>query len=343
MDVLIVDDDLLTRQGLMKIMPWHEFKMQVVGEAGNGLEALQFLKGHHVDLVLCDLEMPVMQGLEFIEKASSLYPDIYFVVLTIYTDFVKIQQALRLGAIDYIAKTSLDRESYSKTLGRIAERINKEQEKKKVYVDRPVHPKYPNNQTLQRWCDLLWIWRDDIYSSAIEELNTFMLSEEWCRSASKQILTAWNSCYSQIFNVRLSEPNNVCEITSFMTWCDNLRKISRAHMIEFPYSQDIFLSIIHVGEHVRQHLSESISIRDAANLGNLSRSYFCQCFHDIYHMSFLDYTHQARLDKAKELLLETNLTIQSIAREIGYDDEKYFSRFFRQRCGLSPNQYRKNR
>ena len=56
MDVLIVDDDLLTRQGLMKIMPWSEFNMQVVGEAGNGLEALRFLNGHHVDLVLCDLD-----------------------------------------------------------------------------------------------------------------------------------------------------------------------------------------------------------------------------------------------------------------------------------------------
>ena len=123
--VLIVDDDKLTRKGLIASMPWADYAMEVVGEASNGIEALRFLEEHTADLVLCDLDMPLMSGLELIRKATVLYPDLAFAVLTIHSDFECIQQALRLGAIDYVAKVQLDRENFSSLLERISNRLRK--------------------------------------------------------------------------------------------------------------------------------------------------------------------------------------------------------------------------
>lgn len=124
--VLVVDDDKLTRKGLIASMPWDKYEMQVVGEASNGIAALEFLSKNPVDLVLSDLEMPLMSGLEFIQKAQTEYPHLYFAVLTVHSDFGYIQQALRLGAIDYIAKVQFDQENFDSILNRLSQRIKKE-------------------------------------------------------------------------------------------------------------------------------------------------------------------------------------------------------------------------
>lgn len=69
--VLIVDDDKLVRKGISSAMPWDEFDMEVVGEASNGLKALDFLKTQPVDLMLTDLAMPVMSGIELMRACEA--------------------------------------------------------------------------------------------------------------------------------------------------------------------------------------------------------------------------------------------------------------------------------
>ena len=107
--ILIIDDDALTRKGIQTLMPWNAHNMEIIGEASNGKNALEFLADHDVDLVLVDLDMPIMDGMTFIEQAKSLYPNLNYVVLTIHNEFEYIQNALRMGAIDYIAKTQFDK------------------------------------------------------------------------------------------------------------------------------------------------------------------------------------------------------------------------------------------
>lgn len=117
--ILIIDDDALTRKGIRMLMPWEKHLMEIVGESSNGKEALAFLENNNVDLALVDLDMPVMDGMTFIKTASVLYPDLNYVVLTIHTEFEYIQNVLRIGAIDYIAKTQFDKENFDQILDRI--------------------------------------------------------------------------------------------------------------------------------------------------------------------------------------------------------------------------------
>lgn len=117
--ILIVDDDALTRRGIRMLMPWARHHMEIIGESADGKEALDFLKENKTDLVLVDLDMPVMDGMTFIRIASGLYPELNYVILTIHTEFEYIQNALRSGAIDYIAKTQFDKENFDQILDRI--------------------------------------------------------------------------------------------------------------------------------------------------------------------------------------------------------------------------------
>ena len=340
MDVLIVEDDRLARMGLIRIMPWKEQGMRIVGEASNGLEALQFMKTSHVDLVLSDIEMPGMQGLDFIEQASALYPNVYFVVLTIYTDFSHIQQALRLGAIDYIAKTDFDRENYSMILKRIVDRIHKEEIRKR---NLRITKKTPDmGQLLTEWADLSWLWQKNKQAVLLDELNNYELSQTQLKRLVERILAEWNNQYSLIANDRLEEPQVMTGTEfSFAEWINLLSEKTRKLLTSFSYSEDIFISVTGVCAEIRNELDCPIRISDIAQRTHLSRSYFCQCFRDLYRMSFIDYLRRLRMEKAVELLLSTNASIQMIAKITGYDDEKYFSRIFKSVYSVSPFEYRK--
>ncbi|MBP1990315.1 response regulator transcription factor [Paenibacillus eucommiae] len=124
--VLVVDDDRLARQGIIAVMPWAAFDMEVVGEANSGERALEILQDQHVDLLITDLAMPAMSGLDLIRGVRTDYPHIWNVVLTFHQDFGLIQEALRLGAIDYIAKTQMEQAKMEDVLERIASRIQQE-------------------------------------------------------------------------------------------------------------------------------------------------------------------------------------------------------------------------
>ncbi|XID90587.1 response regulator [Paenibacillaceae bacterium WGS1546] len=124
--VLIVDDDRLVRKGLISAMPWSDFGMEVVGEASNGEKALEFMEAHPVDLLVTDLAMSVMSGIELMREVRKRYAKLPIIVLTLHQDFEYVQEALRLGAIDYIAKVQLEKERFEEVLGRIRQRLDQE-------------------------------------------------------------------------------------------------------------------------------------------------------------------------------------------------------------------------
>jgi two-component system response regulator YesN len=125
LNVMVVDDDYLVRQGIIRVLPWETFGMRVVSEAANGLEALEKLPEQPIDLLVTDLAMPVMSGLDLIRKVRQDYPHIHIVVLTFHHEFELVRDALRLGVIDYITKVELEDDRIAQILQRVAERIGR--------------------------------------------------------------------------------------------------------------------------------------------------------------------------------------------------------------------------
>ena len=94
--ILLVDDEPFIVQGLKAMLEQGNQNCEIVGEASNGKEALDFLKQREVDLVIADIQMPVMSGLELLETIrKEKISDAYFVILSGYSDFQYAQQALR--------------------------------------------------------------------------------------------------------------------------------------------------------------------------------------------------------------------------------------------------------
>lgn len=101
--VLLVDDHKLVRAGIRSLLE-KLAGMEVVGEAGNGLEALRLVAEHRPQVVLMDIAMPVLNGLEATQRLTVEFPDVPVIILSIYSDEEHVYQALRAGAAGYLLK-----------------------------------------------------------------------------------------------------------------------------------------------------------------------------------------------------------------------------------------------
>ncbi len=102
-DVLLVDDHTLYRDGLRSLFDhWEEYT--IIGEAENGQEALEFCHSHTPDLVLMDIQMPVMNGVEASRLIHAKYPAIAIVILTMSVEEGALFEAIRQGARGYVLK-----------------------------------------------------------------------------------------------------------------------------------------------------------------------------------------------------------------------------------------------
>lgn len=102
-NLLIVDDEIEIREGLSAIA-WHTMGVQLLGCAKHGLEALQFISEHPIDIVLTDIRMPFMDGIELMTVLQRKQPFIRVIILSGYSDFEYAQKALKNGAVDYLLK-----------------------------------------------------------------------------------------------------------------------------------------------------------------------------------------------------------------------------------------------
>lgn len=121
--VLIVDDEFIMRQGMKHMLEWEKQGFQIVGEASNGQEGLALVEELKPHIVLADIVMPIIDGIEFSEIMGKKYPSIQLIMLSSYDKFEYVKTTLLNGAADYILKPTLNPDVFLKTLKRAAERI----------------------------------------------------------------------------------------------------------------------------------------------------------------------------------------------------------------------------
>ncbi len=103
--VLLAEDHTIVRKGIRSLLD-DEAQIEVVGEAGDGREALEKVEDLHPDIVLMDIAMPHMNGLEATRQIKKLFPEVKVIVLTMYTNEEYIFQMLQVGATGYLVKQS---------------------------------------------------------------------------------------------------------------------------------------------------------------------------------------------------------------------------------------------
>lgn len=164
-NILLVDDEPIVCMAIQSLMDWqaHGFSVQLA--AFSGKQALEILKQHpEVEIVVTDISMPGMTGLELIEKIHAMGLDPVIVVLSAFDDYQLVRQAFRLGAIDYVLKNNLEPEM----LCRLFENALEQQKKDAAS---PVQAQNENRQVAARWLHCLTAKENEDKPSLPESLK----------------------------------------------------------------------------------------------------------------------------------------------------------------------------
>lgn len=114
--ILLADDEPIILSGLQSMLSWDRLDCSIAGSARNGKQALDFIDQHRPDIVICDINMPLISGLDLIATCADRYPEIVFIMLTNHQDFHMAQQSLRNRAVDYLLKIELDEDKLAHSI-----------------------------------------------------------------------------------------------------------------------------------------------------------------------------------------------------------------------------------
>ena len=444
--VFVVDDEKLVRRGIIGLIDWEKYGMEVVGDSGNSQETLEFLKREEVDLLFSDLEMPGLSGVPFLQEVKKVRPEIQIVVLTMHQEFELIQQSLRVGILDYITKAQIEGENVDAFMESIRERYREtvrythlserrvgpeeisiweapdkkqgkafagllkkagvsfeklddrhlllqegvqtdeflkapeaEQSslicltevkgiaysqledllkgtvKEKLFQDREPgrmvyeyrYPELVNTQpgesrktVLELSMKMEFMLVQKVYEETLEIIRHAALNNEERVAAFYHFNLHWCEFSGKDFSRYFEEVGSFRWWYEWKGWFEEIRKKVLERVGEDREELESIQAIHQAMNYIREHMDREITLEELLRLTGMSKSYFSRNFKDVTGKTFVTYLNDMRIETAKKYLTETKQPIYWIASQVGYVDEHYFRRVFRERTGVTPKQFR---
>ncbi len=120
---MIVDDEIISQLGIVNIINWEENGFNLVAKVKTGEEALEVIKNNEIHLVLTDVNMPIMNGIDLIRECKNSYPSIYFILISSHNDYEYVREGLQLGALDYFLKMDMSCDAITECVRKAKEKL----------------------------------------------------------------------------------------------------------------------------------------------------------------------------------------------------------------------------
>lgn len=352
--VLIVDDEIMIRRGLSRIIKWEQIGFELAGAVGDAREALKILEETPVDVLLTDISMPEVTGLELIRMAKEARPRIKTVVISGYSEFDYAIEAIKLKVENYILKP-LDPQKITEIFEGLRKNLDEERqnEQKDLYLQseyemlRGVDTKNKGCQEeyQSKLIHLIEEGRHEEIDDFVEGLFSFLQAMDGGR--------ARDYCLKALRNAALYFHLNPPPL--FKIYRLDQTEAENSGIVKACFSEDLHLLLgrikdnsestaILVSSQARRYIEENyedkaLSLREVAESLGVSYGYLSTVFSKTYGENFKAYLMSVRLEKARELLMERGYKIYEIANMTGYGSSRYFTDAFKRRYGISPVDY----
>ncbi|MCK0472369.1 response regulator [Halalkalibacter sp. APA_J-10(15)] len=394
--VLIADDEMIIREGIRESVDWDQLNLDVVAEAEDGEEAFEFAVEHQVDILLADLNMPIMNGLTLIKHLSEELPNCKVIIITGHDEFSYAQEALRLSVVDYIIKPVDTKELY-RVLDEICLKLRHFEDREQEIEQHSKQLERNVPLLRERFC-LQWIRGELLDHDIREQLQFLQLPQSapkwggvfrWPEMEVNQALLTEQEKQSILFSLEEQVKDGVSNeeaivVRESITGCiyvciwndldeerfvtieqqvEEKLKIRIVHRLEpfhgdvgdLPsfikrckealYDQNEVSQIVRGAErYMSTHFHESrLTLETVARELHVSSAYLSRLFKQQVGVSFVHALTKLRIKKAMQLLHSTDLTINEISQQVGYETQHYFSTAFKKVVGVTPNGYRKGK
>lgn len=339
-DILFVDDDESIGFIVSKFKLWENVNFKIKKQARNGKEALEILEKESFDLIITDIRMPIIDGLELVRDIREKGDGTAVILSSTHSDFEYAKKGLQLGAIDYIVKPFLE-EDLIKTLSRLEE-LFLEKETKKLTVDSSI-----SESKIKQWYNDIIHYRKD----KNQLVNEFYRELE-------EVFPKQDEVYPKLINSILSEIwNNICNTFSWVTYVENFELAFSDGQTSPLTIEDIVESLQFIVNQYQLNKYDNIinricstivknigsdSILDLVSLEvGLSKDYIGKLFRSKLGITMGEYCTLVKIQYAKKMLQHSNMKVYEISEFLGYSTVDYFSKLFKNKVGVTPIQYRK--
>ncbi|MDR6548843.1 response regulator [Paenibacillus qinlingensis] len=342
---IIADDETLIKKSL-KLIVERTNLFEVLEAFSNGRDALAYLQEHTVDLLITDIRMPVMDGLNLISALREAGNETDVIILTGYGEFEYAQKAIRYGVSDYLLKPIVPEQ-----LQQMLEKIALKQNQQKVVQELRQESLWYCRQMGERLSQLLRDMDGLSIITLLDEVYSFM------HQAYGEHLPIFQSFYSDLLALAYNElmiispdlkevitaPSSLLEVDSMENLRGRVRKQISEWMLRMAdvRSHGIAHTMKKALTFIQQHIyDENLTLQSVADELNLSISYTSESIKQSVGMNFTSYVTKLRMEKAKALLADSNCKMYEAAFQCGYVDYAHFTKTFKKYYGYSPKEYR---
>ncbi|MBC8080822.1 MAG: response regulator [Gorillibacterium sp.] len=346
MNIVIVDDEIVIRRGLRRIIELSEIDITNVREASDGREAYELLLKEPCDLLITDIFMPIMDGLELITAIRQINKTLEIVILSGFGEFHYAQEAIRHGVMDYILKPmnpilvkgvldavqhklvqrkrsiSLQSQCYNRCTG---------------YVDKLVEALWQlDMQQIQLGLERIEIEVCELPLNEPEITQVYIELLSWIVTK----IEAKGGTYLHLresINIQLIE-NEMANKRRFSFAIQGIADVIRLHC-NWGQREPIRDAIDYI--HTNYANSE-LTLAELLQLTGLSATYFYELFKAETGHNFKNFLIRLRIEKAKTLLNTSEYKTYEVGERVGYTDYPHFAKIFKSLVGLSPTDYKKH-
>ncbi len=355
--LVIVEDEEHIRHSLECFIPWENIGFEVVATFSDGADALTYLLDNPCDVVMTDILMSRMSGLEMLKRLRDVHPQIKTVILSGHSEFTYAQEAIEYGVAHYLVKP-VDEDELMVVFQGLKKQLDERQQEQQILQNQMRElPSQPadgavcesvtvNYRLLVLEMDLgskdtlIHLLKSILYELreascediqfALKELYWVIESDYKKRKLSTWDITSGKFNYNHLYRCHTIQAFGDCLTEDFCALCDGLRKQKRdsEHAV-----------IAQLLQYLDAHIDEDIGHDVLAAKYRMHPGYLSRLFKQEMGETLSEYLLRIKIEKAARLLKEGRYKIGQIAKMVGYSTSSYFSVMFKKYTGFSPREY----
>lgn len=359
--LFLVEDEIVMRDGIKKRINWEKEGIAFVGEASDGELALPMIRETKPDILLTDIKMPFMDGLELSRIVREELPETRIIILSGYDEFKYAQEALRIGVTEYLLKP-IAPASLLNSIRKVASDVKENETEKEseplkdeqeetldldmTVLDEEVHKLIENflrtgtESEIPVFTDRIFRMIGERNAESILFLNyltmdIYFLVLRYVKElgVDARELTGEGGDLSR--NVKRMTSSK--EAKQYLERSLSVAIRLRDSGVSGKYGKLLTDAVAYIDEH---YSDEEISLNTVSAFCGMSPNHFSSIFSQEMGVTFIEYLIGKRMEKAKELLMTTDMRSSEIAFRVGYRDPHYFSSTFKKTQGMTTREYR---